>query len=545
MDDTIESQPEGHPNRHMIAHTPILKRFLIALSLSNLLFWQGWVRLLDERQVYFDPAWATHGLVVLVTLTVGFALLFVLGVTVAGASRRPVWLSIADWAFLLVVLYAVVRMGTAVSREAGRYWLISWFVTAVVLSLALPVAFLRWRTRIRQILVTGLLIAFPFVLVTFGRTFFELFLGNDRFRDRSTAKLVSSRAEIPRVVWIVFDELDNSVAFTNRPPGLMLPEFDRLRQESLFASNALPPADSTSMSLPALLCGKPVAAARFREDEMLIQFAGTETWVPWSGEQNVFTRARRLGVNSALVGWYHPYCRVIAGTLNACVWDGSPYEEIFQAAPYRQFYRFAAGEIRDVLGRSTTESLSHQVPLFRDQHSFLAEHAKKLVADRSYGLVFVHFSIPHPPAIYDVRQGMRATGQPGYLDNLETADRTLGELRRAMEDAGTWDKSVLLITSDHWWRPSIWRNTALWTDEDEALFSAGRLDNTVPFILRLPGQSKPVHYEERFATVIASDLLTAILKGEVNDLKAAATWIAAANSKVDQTIYTEAAGIQP
>ena len=33
----------------------------------------------------------------------------------------------------------------------------------------------------------------------------------------------------PRVVWLIFDELDERVAFAARPANLSLPEFDRLR----------------------------------------------------------------------------------------------------------------------------------------------------------------------------------------------------------------------------------------------------------------------------------------------------------------------------
>ena len=39
---------------------------------------------------------------------------------------------------------------------------------------------------------------------------------------------------------------------------------------------------------------------------------------PWSAQPNVFSRAREIGGATALVGWYHPYCRVIGGDLTKC-----------------------------------------------------------------------------------------------------------------------------------------------------------------------------------------------------------------------------------
>ena len=45
----------------------------------------------------------------------------------------------------------------------------------------------------------------------------------------------------PRVVWIIFDEADYRMIFEQRPASLEMPEFDRLREESLSANNAISP----------------------------------------------------------------------------------------------------------------------------------------------------------------------------------------------------------------------------------------------------------------------------------------------------------------
>ena len=41
--------------------------------------------------------------------------------------------------------------------------------------------------------------------------------------------------------------------------------------------------------------------------------------VPWSAQTSVFERARTLGVNTALLEWYHPTCRVL-NSLTYCNW---------------------------------------------------------------------------------------------------------------------------------------------------------------------------------------------------------------------------------
>ena len=66
------------------------------------------------------------------------------------------------------------------------------------------------------------------------------------------APLKRTPPSLRRVVWLVFEELDQRIAFEARPPGLGLPELDRLRRESLYADAARPPAGTTEVVVPAL-----------------------------------------------------------------------------------------------------------------------------------------------------------------------------------------------------------------------------------------------------------------------------------------------------
>ena len=65
-----------------------------------------------------------------------------------------------------------------------------------------------------------------------------------------------------RVVWVIFDELSQAIAFQNRPKGLELPNFDRLRKQSFYATAGEAPGRSTMVSMPALITGLPVLASQ-------------------------------------------------------------------------------------------------------------------------------------------------------------------------------------------------------------------------------------------------------------------------------------------
>ena len=54
--------------------------------------------------------------------------------------------------------------------------------------------------------------------------------------------------------------------------------------------------------------------------ELMLRYRGESSYVPWSREQNIFRAAHQFGLRTALVGWYHPYCRVIGTDLDSCTW---------------------------------------------------------------------------------------------------------------------------------------------------------------------------------------------------------------------------------
>jgi hypothetical protein len=144
----------------------------------------------------------------------------------------------------------------------------------------------------------------------------------------------------------------------------------------------------------------------------------------------------------------------------------------------------------------------------------MLQHSRELVADPSIGLVLLHLPVPHTPAIYSRSKGALAEEGPvSYLDNVALADQTLGVLRQAIEQAGLWDRTALLVSSDHGWRTRMWRGGAGWTAEEEA---ASHADTSgVPFLLRLPGQTSGLRYDNPFNTVITRQILTHILSGQL------------------------------
>ena len=154
-----------------------------------------------------------------------------------------------------------------------------------------------------------------------------------------------------------------------------------------------------------------------------------------------------------------------------------------------------------------------------ERFSWLRDRALEIVSDPTIGLALIHLPIPHPPAIYSRTRGtLTAQGRIGYLDSVVLVDRTLGVLRRTMEQSGLWDRTAVLVSADHGWRTHLWRGDAEWTPDEEA---ASHEDTSgVPFLLKLPEQTSSVVYSKRFNTIITRQLITGILNGQLTDSSA-------------------------
>jgi hypothetical protein len=260
--------------------------------------------------------------------------------------------------------------------------------------------------------------------------------------------------------------------------------------------------------MPALITGRPVVAvAPLSPNDLELTFADGKT-APWSAHANVFTRARTLGYDTALIGWHLPYPRVLGGSLGVAAFRPSAaYEGVrgdtFGETLWNQWASLAPpANLRRLSARRFDE---------------LGDLAIRAATDGRFGLVLLHLPVPRPPGIYD-----RATGRltpwnftgagGGYLDNLALADRMVAQLRRGLERAQLGDRTRLVVTSDRWWQTSKQYD--------------GHVDYRVPFLVRPPDGGRATHVDMAFNTLGTHDLVLAILRGSVSDTGDAAAWLA-------------------
>ncbi|HEV7743785.1 MAG TPA: sulfatase-like hydrolase/transferase [Pyrinomonadaceae bacterium] len=517
---------------------------LIAFSLANFCFFIAWREVLSPQGVAYLYYWKQYpGYAALIALACNVLLLaaiFVAGFYLLRRFGGALGVKVGQAIFLVVFLRAVNNIRAQfetlstlhIRSLIGR----GGYIAAVSLVLAL-ITLAIWRkglTRVARGVALILLIWSPFGLLGFAQaTWWAVTYGRATSRERATAAAFKlDNSERPRVVWLIFDEMDQRMAFAARPANLSLPEFDRLRSESLFATNAFPPAGHTSQSIPALLTGQLLSAVKpSGPGDLLLTNPASGKTVGWSEQADIFSEARASGINTALVGWFHSYCRVIGDRLTSCHWEpGSQILDLTKLSLIKNFKR----QDSDLL-RLLPFSASLKARLFPSEtRNYPAEQladyfalmraAADVVANKSIGLVFIHLPVPHRPYVYDRASASFSTQELSYLDNLALADRTLGELRREMEQAGVWESSTVVVSSDHWWRSDFWRKRPAWTASDQALKEV-QLDHRVPFMIKLPAQQSASQYDAPFNTVLTHDLILDVLRGKVSNAGQAAGWL--------------------
>jgi hypothetical protein len=442
------------------------------------------------------------------------------------------------------VLFAIVVLTAVFLCIPARLW--RWFVPIALLAplnlFRINVLHLEHTTGIAFVAIAAAamfwwrekLIAIPLVLVpllpiqlayNFWR--YEHLPPPSAYVNQPNAPLLPSRPERPHVVWITFDELDQSLVFDHRPASVQLPEFDRLRREATYGDHVDAPGLYTMEAIPSILTGKHVKRAReFGPGDLLLQFANPvgKEQLPdsvrdsmerfqhsvfgrverilgrdrpltrWSEERNIFDDFRDIHVNSAILGAELPYCRAIGHSVASCDWFPSGTVNVALNRPSILDRAWYLLRTRPFTFPGLSSTRFYRAPLFDEEtrrqsrraeaasFDLMRRRAIELAADTRFQLVYMHFPIPHLLGFYDRRSAQYSIeDSSGYLDNLALADRTLGEIRAAAPPDTTF-----FVTSDHPLRDWIIEDAGWWNDHETA--SLGSVPRRyVPFLDKSPG----------------------------------------------------------
>ncbi|MEO8025140.1 MAG: sulfatase-like hydrolase/transferase [Bryobacteraceae bacterium] len=522
----------------------ILRTILVCLSLANLFFISAWYRIQDLQAPFANYFRDRPPDLTILKATVLDALLLTAVFAVLSwiAGWLPQWEKLWDCIFLAAVALAleVTRAGwpnLTWADEARR-------VGALVAEVALVGGLLLRAFSNRRVAVTAVtrvLLFFNFLFLALAVHFVSAWIATPADAEFYNQPSAASAGKAgPRVLWLLFDSLDMRMTFDARHPSLQLPELDRLRNASFSAAQGYSPARYTTYSVPGLLTGR-----LFQEsspsgpDLNLLTPRGGGEPISWTSMPSLFYDTRKLGLNARVTGWYHPYCRLFGTDLVDCLnelgVDSRATQESYAASlgiagsmKYLMRQRFENLLFRLHIRDSRPSDILPQIyaqKRQREQYLAIRQHTIETIPRFTSGLYYVHWPLPHPPAIYDRRtKSFESTLANTYLDNLALVDRTLGELRVAMEKAGIWENTTIIVTADHGYRPEIWSGSS--GDAKEMIEALGGSKSlTVPVIIRFAGHAEPLKYGPTFNNVLLHDIVLAIFQNQLTNSAQLSKWL--------------------
>ncbi|MBX7173832.1 MAG: LTA synthase family protein [Pyrinomonadaceae bacterium] len=509
------------------------EKIIVALSLSNLLFISSWRRILypqsEPYHIKFSTSFNDYSAIL---LTVVFtALVFLGGVKLSSTIFKK---QTVPKLFFLLAFGIVLN-----SFRVMFLWNDSSITLKIILFLLSGSIFIFLITKVKNkifsYLCTVLMVFSPFVILTFSQAVW----GMINYRKVEEVSFADQLAKIKtqktgnlknRVVWIIFDELGNVFSPDVAPPKLKLSEFEKLKKESLMATNAIQPGDMTLKSIPSLLTGKIVEDTRFIDNNDLLLFYKNQESSRFSENPTIFSKVKALGGNTSLIGWHHSYCRIIGQDLSACHWESSNLTVGFEE---QKLFPAVLSNFQEMLnfipfiGFSLFENIKQNKERknYTTRHFQMMDVAQQSVVNSKIDLAVIHLPFPHNPFFYQPETDSFDNKAGNYLDNLALTDQVLGSIRQNMEKAGVWDNTTVIISSDHHWRVSLYKKNG-WGDlddliaKDESFATMKNIENAkIPFFIKLKNQKESVIYEKPFNTVITHDLILAIMKGEIENVE--------------------------
>jgi hypothetical protein len=516
-----------------ISH-PRWSDFFLSLSLSLLLVSPYFLERVKENSYYAFNIWQDFLIPHLLSVTVLALFLFVcICITrLFDLTSRFLMLIISGLLLIFMIrgLLAVSGVSPQIVISNLQTWLfylgLNWFdnVTlrrvGVIFLFGLGCVLMRSSTNTEQLFRSAYALGFILGIITIFRVI-PLIIADDNFlNNQQIIKNELFRTSIPsrRVVWVIFDELDYNRLVTARSAGLVLPNIDRLSQESITANDAVSPAWVTSISIPALITGdylegtNPLGPAKL----LLRQQNGKSS--EWSKTPTIFSKLKDTNRKVSILGYYHPYCSLFP-YVNTCF-----SQSVFS---YPSWWWGIWQSVRSVPG---VDFLSRQYKWTNDGFNkttlLQLKYLDNQILDKTNSLSFVHLNIPHLP-------GRREAGLPtqkryenfsGYDQNLLVVDSIVGKIVDHLEDNANSQKILLVISSDHWLRIKLNSDLMAANQIKQEIGNSKEEVHKIPFFIRYINERSHFEINKPINTVFTAKMIEEFLEGKITDHASIMRW---------------------
>jgi len=248
----------------------------------------------------------------------------------------------------------------------------------------------------------------------------------------------------PPIHLILFDMLSYEFLLNDSRVSANYPKFESFSREADVFTNAYAPAGSTGETIPRLLTGIDFAEVRHPSIQWIGRTKGSSEMLPISSFETLFSSADKYGYDIFLRGFALPYLNNVGDHIQS----GRTF-------PFNTLWRLGMHSL--IWPILSPGGIQHQ----RTVDSMLDDYVTRIRRNSHSTLFYTHWNIPHDPFIYnqngDMLSRIELTKQmiitpdreQTYKHQLLGTDAVFGQLIQAMKDSGTYDESLVVVTSDH------------------------------------------------------------------------------------------------
>ena len=468
--------------------------FLVALSAANLALLSVWAEFfyLPARSAYYLPVLALHDYGAALLLFVSLSILFLL------VLRWHRCYGLWGWLTGVMTLFVFMLPLLILIRNSLQFSTILTIGVLMVIPITLTAFF--FARQLGNIVYVILFIMFPFSLLNLFYTAADSLSTqtasearpDPAFGDGVDGPPNSYEASSDnRIVFIIFDELDAKRMFSRKEPHYAMPNFAELKNQSWFFKNMESLSVATRVAIPIITSGHLIKSA-VAVDAVTLRLKlrpnmpNSDRQLFWRAEDTFLKTAQQNNMSMAIIAYYHPYCRIFSAY-------GDCRDHYMNAVMH---------QATDNFQQSLLMQLKTFVPIYRrlgalENHYSAFQMTLAAVSDPQKDFIYAHFMPPHLPNLYDARsQSMTVFNfsLEKYFDNLVLVDRMLGQIVKAMKKENLWEKTTLLVTSDHGWRES-------------QLYDGQPYSPSVPLFIKLANQQDGVEYDGRWTSADIKPLM--------------------------------------
>jgi len=429
----------------------------LGFSLSSL-FFSPLVSWLNYEMYYFH--WNSTDTIELICAWILLGLALSLGLYLVEKIENKTFkvltlllLNIIPFTAYFLYIFRVMQLDQELMSFVG--FLLEYKLISLIVFVFLLIYVLKKKEIIMAIQYKLILIfSFLNIYIIFGFIGIILTSTNTTASSSLIDKKQNSDNYLHNIVFIVFDELSYQYLYEN---GDIKEDYKNIKTFSDDSKNyhlAYAPSSGTLYSMPSYIAGEKLDQLKIVNNEIRIKDKNGKFEKNPFLQKNIFSHARELGYQTALVGWYHNYCKFLTNVLDFC--DAySIYKFTSRNDGFSLFHPFATN--LNILP-SEKPSGFLKIPFSTHSHVNVVERSlsssKYLIKNLNGALMFLHFPIPHKPFIFNgeeivMKYDAFIENDENYKNQLLLVDRVFGEILGNLKALKVYDNSTIILTSDH------------------------------------------------------------------------------------------------